>query len=124
MVAGDLAAVKVQCAVLVNDDRAAILCNAAGDLDVGNVDGCVRYIQAAAVFIVYAGTLEDTGADAVRKGEMSFVCHAELFGVFAVHAQRLSVQAQVERWGFAGTVAELAQNQRQIDVGFRRGQII
>lgn len=70
VVAGDLAAVKVPCAVLVNDDRAAILCNAAGDLDVGNVDGCVRYIQAAAVFIVYAGSLEDTGADAVRKGEM------------------------------------------------------
>ena len=73
-VAGNLAALDIQNALVVHDDRAADLRRAAaGDLDVGNIDGCVRHIQAAAVFIVYAGTLEDTGADAVREREMPFV---------------------------------------------------
>ena len=116
MVAGDLAAVKVQCAVLVNDDRAAGRGRAAGERDVVDRERAVLHIRdtAGAAFDLAADDLAGFGA--VGKHQRRTAGEIDLVVAGADDVYGLVVQAKFER-------LILTENQLYVDVGLRNGKI-
>ena len=115
-VAGDLAAVKVQCAVLVYNDRAAILCNAAGQLDVIDRKSAVLHIRDTARAACDRAADDLAGFAAIGKHQRRTADEIDLVVAGADDVYGLVVQAEVER-------LFLTESQLYIDVGLRTGEI-
>ena len=116
MVAGDLAAVDVQRTVLVDDDRAAILCNAAGERDVVDRERAVLHMRDTARAACDRAADDLAGFAAIGKHQRRTADEIDLVVAGADDVYGLVVQAEVER-------LFLTERQFNIDVGLRTGEI-
>ena len=107
---------NVQNTLFINDDRAAILCNAAGERDVVDRERAVLHIRDTAGAACDRAADDFAGFAAIGKHQRRTADEIDLVVAGADDVYGLVVQAEVER-------LLLTERQFNIDVGLRTGEI-